>query len=120
MTNTGEPQAPRRFLQPPLVLEIALQSEHRKECLLDVRVKSGTHCFLHRAMVVRYDSFGAIPIMVESSLYQWVKYLVASEFDRRTLSGSGAARPQVQVPPWPVPGIAANHDSEGQGDGPRS
>lgn len=101
MTDPAPAKPARTYRQPPLSLTIRVGSATRDTCDVDVFMASGTHCYLHRTIVTRYDSCDSIDALVEASLYQWVRYLLDREFQRRHSPNDADGRPGVLPPAWP-------------------
>jgi hypothetical protein len=109
MSNTERPQGAPRYLLPPLSLEVRLASTSRKVYDLDIFLRSGDHCVLHRAVVGTYDHFDSLPVVVEDSLFRWVRYAVELEHHRRHNRDRDHDRQAPEVPAWPIPGSVGPH-----------
>lgn len=89
------------LLLPPLRLEFEITQRHKNRAQIHARAYSGTHCFVHRAVDVFYDSFGEIPAMVGSSMLSWTLWLVQVEAQRREADPKQRRQLQLRFPDWP-------------------
>lgn len=91
------------FLLPPLSMEIVIEQVVKDHCIVRVRCRSGAHCFIHRAIVSRYDATDNIDVLVESGLYKWIAWLLGFEAQRRQESSSRRWQSRLPLPEWPAP-----------------
>lgn len=104
MQTQREPQASTEsFLLPPLKLEFQISQTVKDCCSIDVFVRSGNHCFLHRQIETYYDPCDEIDALVTSSLLQWTLWLAQFESLRRRQKPGQPPQQWLRVPDWPSP-----------------
>lgn len=91
------------YLLPPLTLSFTVRQAVHTRCYLDVRVYSGSHCFLHRELEIFYDALEEIPVIVVDSQVRWLLWMQRFEKARRQVARGEQRSVPFEFPDWPSP-----------------
>lgn len=101
MTARRRPKAVTTSPFPPLSLRLTCQQRTTQTGSAIVEVSTGTYLLFRRSVVFQYDLTDGTPIVVESALYSWVKWLMEEERQRRRGPGPEWSIVRNPHPHWP-------------------